>query len=291
MRRWLSSLVAAAVIVCGAGEARALGAVGSIPLRAIGDFTVLVFFGPILETKCNPVGAPKSVDIIDTPTKICHRLAGFYTVPYELSQRLIGLDRSDNIPTWVDKMRGPFIKYGFFALLPCPINASANGARFYSRIKGGRLTSVNNFNVHCDWIANYKYTLFTFQPQISTHLASSTVASDCISFSNCFVGFASILYRFAGQDDLLIQQDGANRRHKDGESTPKRGKHTPPRSLLLGGQILFGACCFFGGFYLFLDAIDKVSTLTTGALAKRGLLSALSMLMGSGIAAYALATL
>lgn len=97
--------------------------------------------------------------------------------------------------------------------------------------------------------------------------------------------------RLAGKDDLLVKQDRPNAGDKKRDSAPQRTEHTPPSSLLLGSQILLSAGCFFGGLYLFLDTLSKVTALATRALVNRGLLSGLCMLVGSGAALYVLATL
>lgn len=80
----------------------------------------------------------------------------------------------------------------------------------------------------------------------------------------------------------------AKERRRDGNQASKSRYQSPPRGPLLCGQVLFGVCCLFAGFYIANDTFKNSSRIGPNAGAFRLLLCAFGMGVGVVLATLGL---
>ncbi|ATY34268.1 hypothetical protein CVN68_21815 [Sphingomonas psychrotolerans] len=91
--------------------------------------------------------------------------------------------------------------------------------------------------------------------------------------------------------DRFEQREQPTDAYRNRHERNTRGYHSRHRGALLGGQILFGACCFLAGLYSIIHAFENVDRIGFSAAFLRANLGYLGMLVGTGVAALGLFTI
>lgn len=108
------------------------------------------------------------------------------------------------------------------------------------------------------------------------------------AFARNFVCLASLGKCLSSLLNGSQQRPKSSYAYGDRHKGEQRRSHSRPSSTLLGGQILFGACCFLAGCYGIVHTIKNASRFSFRAAFFRGNLGYLGMTVGAGLAAFGL---